>query len=112
MLTLESNADQIEAVRDIVEVFSDAEVLLKLNALSNAGWQATIRDIAAWELVKDETDVIKGDGIIIEDEKKRLIIRNRVRVRLGYPKVGENGQILTSFDGDFGTQSIDVFGGW
>lgn len=113
MATEEQIAEFLEDVREIVDVSDSADVALRLSRLSDAGFTATTtRDVPAWQAVVDSNDVIKGDGIVIDDSKTRLDIRNRVRIRLGYPRVGESGQVLFSFEDDCGTQSIDVCGGW
>lgn len=112
MLDPNPSEQQIEEIREIVDVSSTAEVAARVALLSQYAWTATISDIAAWIAVRDKTEVIKGGGVEIDDSKTRIEIRNRVRVRLGYPKVGADGSVLPVWDEDFGTTSVDVQGAW
>lgn len=87
---------QVEKVREIVNVSSFAEVKARVDSLNASAWADTVEDIAEWEKVKNKHTKIKGDGVEIDKSDNRLAIRNRVRVRLGYPEVDEHGQTKES----------------
>lgn len=112
MLNPEPTDEQIEEIREIIDVTDTTEVSARLTRLTQAAWMKTLEDIDAFALVKDKNDVIKGDGITIDDSVTRLGIVNRVRVRFGYPKVNASGQTVTNWSEDDDTQSVEVWGSW
>lgn len=93
----DASENQIEKVRQIVNVASFSEVETRVRALNDSAWDETVEDITKWELVEDEYTIIKGDGVDIDDSRARLGIRNRVRVRLGYLEVNSNGRTTDDF---------------
>lgn len=111
MLDPVPDAEKIETVREIVNVSSAAEVAGRIAVISQAAWTATLNDVTEWSRLKNKHSVIKGDGILIDKSVNRLDIRNRLRVRLGYPEVNASGQVIFDYERDE-TTSVDIFGGW
>lgn len=77
------SAEQIEAVREIALLYSFAQAEELTNKLNNASWMATIADLAAWAPLKNDHTRIEGDGVKIDNDRNRLDITNRLRLRLG-----------------------------
>lgn len=85
---------QIEEVRVICRVISFSEIETKVNALSQAGWDATVSDLSEYAKVKNKFYQTSAD-IPLEYAEKRLAVANRIRVRLGYSEINENGDSLS-----------------
>jgi hypothetical protein len=91
----DANENEIEKVRQIVNVASFSEVEARVRALNDAAWDETVEDIIEWMKIRNKFGGLSGGrfGIVSNKEGFRLEIRNRVRTRLGYPEVDANGQV-------------------
>ena len=89
--------NEIEQVREICRIVSFSEIEKKVISLSEVGWSATLSDLTEYTKVKNKFYQTSND-IPIEYREKRLAVTNRIRVRLGYSEINENGDLL-SVDG-------------
>jgi hypothetical protein len=83
------SAAQIEQVREVIDYTSLTATTVLCASLTAEQETATVTDLDLWDTVKDDnTRIEKGLlGANIDPEVQRLQIRNRVRVRLGLPRI-------------------------
>ncbi len=99
-LTPPPNEALIEAVRNIALLNSFDYAATLIDGLKQAQWDAMLSDLTAWETVKNDYTIIKGDGVDINSGRDRLDITNRVRRRLGLNGVDESGNAVGTVTGD------------
>lgn len=83
--------DQIENVREIARLSSFTESKALVSSLNDEQWAATLADIAAWILLKNQFTNLKGgrSGVDINPGRARAVISKRVRKRLGLSELSE-----------------------
>src|SRR6267142_2272571 len=85
--------DETESIREIVGLGTSSsetsELDGKLSACNGAQVTRTKRDITKWDAIAYGTTKSKGGmkGTDFNIDRDRLLITNRVRVRLNYPKI-------------------------
>lgn len=81
---------QVESVREMVGDKTFAEVETLCASLNAAQETAMIADVTTWEPLKDKGLRMEGgdDGIILDKDRDRRRLRDRVRRRLGLSGLG------------------------
>lgn len=103
--------DEIEKVREIVRIKDYTTVAAAVNLLNNSAWANTLDDVDEWSVIRDDyTEIEKGLlGANISPAMQRLAITNRVRERLGFDPVNENGTAVIYANSNY-SESIAVAG--
>lgn len=85
--------EEVEYVREMARIANTdsniSTLVSRLDALNAAQVTATQRDIEEWKLIEYGDEKSKGGikGTDYSKERNRTVIRDKVRMRLGYPEL-------------------------
>src|SRR4051812_1878213 len=94
---------EIETVREIVGDLTLPYLMPLLDVLNAAQETATRADILTWSKLRNKTSKLAGgrDALYTDPAEARLIVRNRVRVRLGLEEVTDDDGFVTFNGGGY-----------
>lgn len=89
-------SNQIALTTEIVRE-TYASVATATSSLNAAQETLLIDDLDLWEAIRNKHVKYKGDGVDLDNERKRAAIFYRVRQMLGYPFVvyGLDGEVMS-----------------
>lgn len=112
-MPLTLDADQIEVIREMCYLGTDqlTDLTDRLTNLGDAQQAACERDILEWTKNKFGTVRVHGGikGTQYNIQEDRDLITDRMRLRLGYPKLTSTAGIP---EGDMGAFRLVLPGGW
>lgn len=95
MPTVAFTETEAEYVREICRLTNStswvADIAAKLAGLNDGQASAARRDIAQWQAIEYGTTKTRGGlrGADYDTDRDRLLITNRMRMRLAYPPLGD-----------------------
>jgi hypothetical protein len=104
-MALNLDSDQIEVIREICDLGTDQldDLTAKLTALGDAQQSACEKDIAQWTAIKYGMVRVQGgtQGTQYDIQLDRDLITDRMRKRLGYPRLSSTQYIPSNDIGSF-----------